>query len=234
MSFTNEFGQPIGKPMPDWNECPDPGDVTLTGRLCRVERFKRIKHAEDLYAAYSQGDGRDWTYLFDGPFETAEEYSKFAEICENGTDRRHYAVVDLATGKAIGGMSLMRIDKRNGVIEIGRLLFSPLLKRSTLSTEAQYLLMSYVFDVLGYRRYEWRCHSMNEPSCRAAVRLGFIFEGIFRDHMIVKGHNRDTAWYAMTTDRWPIQKAAFEAWLAPENFDDQGQQIKKLTELRKE
>lgn len=233
MSYTNKFGQPIGKPMPDWKCCAEPSDVTLTGQTCRVERYKVSKHADDLYAAYSQSDGRDWTYLFDGPFETPEKYHVFAEFCEKSTDPRHYAIVDLATGKAVGTMSLMRVDKMNGAIEIGCISFSPLLMRSKMSTEAQYLLMAYVFDELGYRRYEWKCDSLNEPSRRAAPRLGFAFEGIFYDHMVIKGHSRDTAWYAITADRWPIQKAAFEAWLAPENFDKQGQQIKSLIELRK-
>lgn len=232
MSYTNKFGQPIGKPMPDWNGCPQPTDVTLTGRLCRVERYKIAKHADDLYAAYSQSDGRDWTYLFDGPFATREEYYVFAEVCEKSTDPRHYAVIDLSTNKAIGTMSLLRIDPKHGVIEVGCISFSPLLKRSTLSTEAEYLMMAYVFDDLGYRRYEWKCHSLNEPSRRAAVRLGFSFEGVFRDHMIIKGHARDTAWFAITADQWPAQKAAFQAWLAPENFDEHGKQIKSLTELR--
>lgn len=234
MPYKNKFGQPIGKPMPDWKGCPEPGDVTLTGQKCRIERYKVAKHADDLFAAYSHGDGSDWTYSFEGPFETREQYQVFAETCEKSTDPRHYAVVDIATGKAIGTMSLMRCDKKNGVIEVGCISFSPLLMRSTHSTEAQYLMMAYVFDTLGYRRYEWKCHSMNERSRRSAVRLGYIFEGVFKDHMILKGHSRDTAWYAITAERWPIQKAAFEAWLAPENFNQEGQQKKSLGELRKE
>lgn len=233
MSY-NKFGQPFGQPIPEWKGCDEPSDVILTGRMCRVERYKVSKHADDLFAAFSQSDGRDWTYMFDGPFATIEEYYVFAEVCENSADPRHYVVIDLSTHKAIGTMSLMRIDKKHGVIEVGCISFSPLLKRSTMSTEAQYLLMAYVFDELGYRRYEWKCNSLNEPSRRAAPRLGFEFEGIFRNHMVIKGHSRDTAWFAITNEQWPKQKAAFQAWLAPENFDEHGKQIKSLTNLRDE
>lgn len=233
MPRTNEFGQPIGDPVSGWNGCPQPGDVTLTGRACRLERINVAKHADDLFAVYSQSDGRMWTYMLEEPFTKIEEFHEYMDRCARSTDPRHYTVIDLATSKAIGTMSLMRIDPKNGVIEVGFVTFSPLLQRSTHSTEAQFLLMAYVFDELGYRRYEWKCDSLNEPSRKAAERLGFIFEGIFHGDRVYKGRNRDTAWFAITVDRWPKLKAEFEAWLSLDNFDSQGHQIKSLAELRK-
>lgn len=233
MLCINEFGQPIGDVVPNWEPCPSPEPITLTGRYCRIEQFDVSKHADDLYAAYSHDDGRMWTYLFDGPFETAEEFRRYADKLTNSIDPRHYAVIDLSTGKAVGTMSLMRIKPANGTIEVGYIAFSPLLKQSIQSTEAQYLLMAYVFEQLGYIRYEWKCHSLNAPSRKAAIRLGFTFEGIFEKHMIIKGRSRSTAWFAITNDRWPVLKTAFQSWLNPNNFQTNGQQIRKLEDFHK-
>lgn len=234
MSRTNEFGQPIGEAVPDWKPCSLPQPVTLTGRTCRLEPLNTVKHADDLFAAYNKSDGRDWTYKIAGPFATAEEFRKYAETEEQSLDPRHYSVIDLSSGKAVGTMALEGSNPTNGVVEVGKIAFSPLLKQSTLSTEAQYLLMAYAFDELGYRRYEWRCDYLNEPSRKAATRLGFMFEGNFENYMIYKGWSHDTAWYSITVNRWPNIEAAFQAWLAPENFDGQGRQVRKLEEFREE
>jgi RimJ/RimL family protein N-acetyltransferase len=233
MARQNEYGQDIGFPVDDWAPRPQPGAVTLSGRFCRLEPLDADAHAADLYEAYSQApDGRDWTYLFVGPFANATAYRAYAEAAAKSTDPRHYAVIDLASGKAVGTLALMRIDPAHGVIEVGSVTFSPLLKQSPLSTEAQYLLMAYAFDTLGYRRYEWKCDDLNAPSRRAASRLGFTYEGTFRRAVVFKGRSRDTAWYAIIEEDWPAIKSAFQAWLAPENFNEHGQQLAPLAALR--
>ncbi|MBD1587145.1 GNAT family N-acetyltransferase [Pseudomonas typographi] len=233
MPRTNPFDQPVGEPMLGWSPRPQPGAVTLAGRTCRLEPLNAAQHADALYAAYSQAaDGRDWTYLFVGPFDSAEHYRHYAEAAEQSTDPRHYAVIEQVSGRAVGTLSLMRIDPGHGVIEVGNVTFSPQLKQSVLSTEAQYLLMAYAFDTLGYRRYEWKCDSLNAPSRKAALRLGFSFEGIFRQAVVYKGRSRDTAWYSIIDREWPALKAGFQAWLAPENFDEQGRQRQSLLAMR--
>lgn len=157
-----------------------------------------------------------------GPFANAEEFRRYAEVIAKSTHLQTYIVIDLIWRKAVGMLSLMHIDPRHAVIELGRIAFSPLLQRSTLSTEALFLLLAYVFDQLGYRRCEWRSNSLNAPSRKAATRLGFMFEGIFHKCMVIKDRVRDTAWYAIIDDKRSQIEAAFQAWLAPENFDDQG------------
>lgn len=231
---TNEYGQPIGVPVPGWSARPLPSAATLEGDFCRLELLNVERHADDLYAAYSTApDGRDWTYLSVGPFTDPLAYRGHAEAAARSIDPRHYAVIDKKTGKAVGTLALMRMDANNGVIEVGFVTFSPLLKRTPISTEAQYLLMAYAFDELGYRRYEWKCDSANGPSRAAAERLGFKFEGIFRQATVYKGRSRDTAWFSILDKEWPPLKHAFEAWLAAENFDEQGRQRQSLSDLRK-
>lgn len=233
MARHNEYGQPIGSAIEGWTPRPQPTGVTLSGRYCRLEPLNAEAHAADLYTAYSQAkDGSDWTYLFVEPFEIAEAYRAYAEAAAQSTDPRHFAVIDLASGKAVGTLALMRIDPTHGVIEVGSVTFSPLLKQSPLSTEAQFLLMAYAFDTLGYRRYEWKCDDLNAPSRKAAQRLGFSYEGTFRRAVVYKGRNRDTAWYSIIKEEWPGIKGAFEGWLAPENFDEHGQQRQALAALR--
>lgn len=232
MPRSNEFGQPIGDEVPNWKARAQPEAVILTGRTCQLEPVNVEKHADDLYAAYSTSDGRDFTYMPFGSFSTADEYRKYAEFLTKTTDPRHFAIIDLASKKAVGTISLMHIDPANGVVEVGYVTFSPLLKQSILSTEAQYLLMGFAFDQLGYRRYEWKCDNLNAPSRKAAARLGFTFEGVFRHHQVYKGRNRDTAWFSIITDEWPRLKVAFQSWLSPQNFDDQGRQIKALATFR--
>lgn len=231
---TNEYAQPIGEPVLGWSPRPVPTGVTLEGTYCRLEPLNAERHADDLYAAYRAApDHRDWTYLFVGPFDNAEDYRHYAESAARSTDPRHYAVIERKTGKAVGTLALMRIEPTHGVIEVSNVVFSPLLKQTPISTEAQFLLMAYVFDELGYRRYEWKCDSLNAPSRKAAERLGFSFEGIFRQAVVYRGRNRDTAWFSILDKEWPSLKQAFRAWLSAENFDEQGRQRQSLTEVRK-
>ncbi|MGU7770568.1 GNAT family N-acetyltransferase [Burkholderia sp. MR1-5-21] len=232
-TLTNAFQQPIGQPVPDWSARPRPQRVTLDGRYCRLEPLDADRHAADLYAAYAQAvDGRDWTYLAHGPYTDEASYREYARGAATSPDPLHYTVIDRATGRAVGTLALMRIDPANGVIEVGSVTFSPALKRTPVSTEAQYLLMQYAFDTLGYRRYEWKCDSLNEPSRQAAARLGFRYEGTFRQAIVYKGRSRDTAWYSIVDGEWPAVAAAFDAWLSPANFDAQGAQRQSLAAIR--
>jgi len=229
MTTINEFGQPIGYPVPGWASVASPDAVTLPGRYCTLEHLDPDKHVPDLYAAYAAApDARDWTYLPYGPFPALEAYREWATAASKSRDPRHYAVIDNATHRAVGTMSLMRHDPANGVIEVGNVVFSRALQRTPISTEAQFLFMRYVFDELGYRRYEWKCDNLNEPSRKSAERLGFSYEGTFSQAVVYKGRNRDTAWYAITDQRWPTVRDAFEKWLHPSNFDPDGRQLDPL------
>lgn len=233
MPLQNPYDQPIGDPLPDWTARPHPPRTPIEGRYCRLEPLDALRHAGDLYTAYSQApDGRDWTYLSVGPFDDPQRYRDYCERAAASTDPLHFAVIDRATGAAVGTLALMRIDPANGVIEVGHVTFSPLLKQTPLSTEAQFLLMRRAFDELGYRRYEWKCDSLNAPSRKAAARLGFQFEGIFRQAVVYKGRTRDTAWFSITDGEWPAVRAGFERWLAADNFDEQGRQRASLQALR--
>lgn len=229
----NPFGQPVGETMTDWTPRPTPGDVTLEGTFCRLEPLDVKRHADDLFAAYACApDGRDWTYMSAGPFEDAAAYRHYAERIAHSTDPKHYAVIDTVSGKAVGTLSLMRIDPGNGVIEVGHVAFSPLLRQTPASTEAQFLLMRYVFNTLRYRRYEWKCDSLNAPSRNAAERLGFSFEGIFRQAVVYKDRTRDTAWFSIIDKEWPLIERAFQTWLSADNFTSQQQQKQRLTAIR--
>ncbi len=232
-SVLNEYQQPVGAPLPDWSLRWRPALHVLEGHYCRLEPLDVARHANDLFAAYAQApDGRDWTYMGVGPFTDADSYRTYCEQAAASNDPLHYAVIDMRKGRAVGTLSLMRIDAAQGVVEVGHVMFSPLLKRTPISTEAQYLLMQYVFADLGYRRYEWKCDSLNAPSREAAARLGFQFEGIFRQAMVYKGRNRDTAWFSILDSEWDPLKAAFECWLAPGNFAEDGRQRVSLAALR--
>ncbi|GAA4988707.1 GNAT family protein [Yinghuangia aomiensis] len=229
----NEYGQAVGRPLPGWTAVPAPAGVTLEGRFCRVEPLDADRHAGDLYAAFAlAADGSDWTYMSAGPFDSPADYRAYVTATTQADDPLHYAVVDPRTGKAAGSLALMRQDPSNGVVEVGSVAFSPLLKRTPISTEAQYLLMSYAFDELGYRRYEWKCDSLNAPSRTAALRLGFTFEGIFRQAVVYKGRSRDTAWYSVIDSEWPRVGMALREWLAPGNFDAEGRQKRSLSDIR--
>jgi RimJ/RimL family protein N-acetyltransferase len=227
----NAFEQPIGAPVPDWTGAAAPGRE-LTGRFCRLEPVNVERHAADLYDAYaSAADGRDWTYLAVGPFESLEAYREHLTRAAASADPLHFAVIDLLTGKAVGTLALMRIDRANGVIEVGHVTFSPRLKRTRVATEAMFLLMNEVFGQLGYRRFEWKCDSLNGPSRTAALRYGFTFEGIFRQAIVYRQRNRDTAWFSIIDSEWSTLRESYVRWLDAGNFDAQGQQIERLADL---
>jgi RimJ/RimL family protein N-acetyltransferase len=208
---------------------PHPARIPIHGRFCSLVPLDATEHASDLWAAGLNDPANDdlWLYLGDGPYREFDTFAVAIGKKAASADPLFYAIVR-PNGQAIGVCSLMRIDPANRVIEVGHILFTPLLQRTPAATEAMYLVARYVFDDLGYRRYEWKCNDCNEPSKRAALRLGFTYEGLFRQHLIIKGRNRDTAWFSMLDSEWPARKAAFEAWLAPENFDEKGRQLQPL------
>jgi RimJ/RimL family protein N-acetyltransferase len=226
-------GQPIGPPVPGWRERARPQRIALTGRYCRVAPINVERDAPALFAAYMQApDGRDWTYLAQERPVSAASFREYLAKIAASADPLHYAIVDLASGLAIGTAALMRIEPAHGVIEVGGITYSPALKKTRASSEAMYLLMRYIFDELGYRRYEWKCDSLNAPSRAAAQRYGFRFEGIFRQAIVYKGRSRDTAWFSIIDAEWPRIRTAFETWLNPENFDAAGQQRQPLAAIR--
>lgn len=227
-SAINQHGQPVGRALPRWTPRPLPGIDRLSGRWCTLELLDVERHAEDLHAAYAASGDSGWTYLPVGPFESLTSYREWVRAQTRTSDQRHYAVVDTATGRAVGTLALMRHDPANGVIEVGWVVFSRAMQRTPLSTEAHFLLMRYVFDELGYRRYEWKCDSLNAPSRRAAERLGFVLEGTFRQSTVYKGRSRDTCWFSIIDLEWPLNEQAFQAWLAPDNFDSDGRQRSAL------
>jgi RimJ/RimL family protein N-acetyltransferase len=227
----NELGQPIGPLLPDWKAPSPPPRAPMVGRYCRVEPIDAARHAEDLYRANAADPSRrNFTYLTIGPFDTLDAYREWVTSASRSEDPLFHAIVDAETGKAAGIASFMRIDTKNGVIEVGNLNYSPLLQRKRAATEAMYLMMKRVFE-LGYRRYEWKCDSLNAPSRAAAQRLGFSYEGLFRQAWIYKGRNRDTKWFSIVDGEWPALREAFETWLAPANFDASGRQRVSLSSL---
>jgi RimJ/RimL family protein N-acetyltransferase len=222
--------QPIGLPV-DTTPAKRPEPVTLQGRYGRIEKLGP-QHTADLWTAFT-GHDQVWTYIStDGPFATEAEFSAFLAKRAAADDPYVYAIVD-PSNHAVGYFTLMEIRPQMRVIEVGHVLYSPALQRTPLGTEAQYLLAHYAFETLGYRRYEWKCNALNAPSRAAASRLGFTYEGTFRQAMVVKGQNRDTAWFSILDSEWPAVKAAFERWLAPANFDAAGKQRESLSNLTK-
>jgi len=185
------------------------------------------QHGDALFEGV-QGHDELWTYLFDGPYHDRGRFDEVTAQMAKSEDPLFYAIVDKSSGLAVGRAALMRIEPAHRVIEVGSILYTPKLQRTRGATEAMYLMARYAFDDLGYRRYEWKCNALNAPSRSAALRLGFTYEGIFRQHMMIKGKNRDSAWYSMLDGEWPARKARFEAWLAPSNFDASGRQKKAL------
>jgi len=228
----NDLGQPIGFPVEQWEERPRPPRSPIRGTYCQVVPLDPDIHAEPLYRAYAADQNqRNWTYLPYGPFEELKDFRAWLQLHCIGNDPLFYAIVESETGDAIGLASYLRIEPSVGVIEIGHIHYSPRLQKAPMATEAMYLLMHRVFDELGYRRYEWKCDALNSRSRRAALRLGFTFEGVFRQATIYKGRNRDTAWYSVIDREWPILKKAFRAWLDPGNFNADGLQRKSLSDL---
>lgn len=219
----------LGEPVPDWSSPPRPPHTRMDGRYARVEPLDPERHAAALFAANRESDAI-WDYLPYGPFGTLDAYRAWMSETCLGPDPFFHAVIDKATGKAAGVASYLRINPEAGSIEVGHINYAPALQRTRAGTEAMVLMMRRAFE-LGYRRYEWKCNALNVASRRLAMRLGLSYEGVFRQMMVVKGRNRDTAWYAAIDKEWPALEAAFETWLDPANFDAGGRQRQSLSAL---
>ena len=228
----NESGQPIGRALPDWKAPPFPPRTPLAGRYSRVEPLDEAAHSRDLWDAQRDDpQGLRWTYSFHGPYAEFAAYQRWLQGAQASRDPQFYAIVDAADGRAAGTCAYMRIEPAHGVIEIGNIWLAQRLARTRAATEALYLLMANAF-ALGFRRYEWKCDSCNLPSRAAATRLGFSFEGLFRQAIVYKGRNRDTAWYAIVDGDWRRGlREAFLRWLDPANCDAEGRQKQRLSEL---
>ncbi|CNH75967.1 GNAT family N-acetyltransferase [Yersinia pekkanenii] len=229
----NHFGQIIGAELPHWQPAQQPQREILPGHFCYLAPVNADKHEASLYQAYHMvKDPHDWTYFYCERPDNEGDFHQYLQSLINAKEAFHYTVVDAQSDLALGTVGLQRIDEINGVIEIGSVNWSPRLKRHSAGTEAIYLLLHYIFDKLGYRRCEWKCDSLNEPSNSAASRFGFQYEGQFRQAIVTKGRNRDTNWYSITDREWPLIKQAFNDWLTIENFDNQGRQKVRLQDLR--
>jgi RimJ/RimL family protein N-acetyltransferase len=230
----NEFGQPIGLAMAGWGPRPVPPRTAMQGRFCRVEPIDLERHAAQLHEVFAETPAASWTYLPDymGPHATVAARQEWLKSAVASHDPLWHAIVDARTGGAVGIAAFLRIDGNNGVIEVGGVLFSPRLQRKPAATEAMYLMLRRAFDELGYRRYEWKCDSLNAPSRAAALRFGFTYEGTFRQHMVYRGRSRDSDWFSILDSEWPRLRAMFEQWLKPENFDAQGIQKAGLSAFR--
>lgn len=228
----NELGQPIGFPVPGWSARPRPPRTVMEGRRCNLEPADPDRHAPDLFDAYREDpEDRVWTYLPYGPFANVEDLRTWMRESCMGDDPLFHAIVDRDSGRALGLASYLRIAPGVGTIEVGHINYAPAIQGTVSATEAMYLMMRRVFSELGYRRYEWKCDALNAGSRRAAERLGFTFEGVFRQATIYKGRNRDTAWFAIVDREWPALEAAYDRWLDPANFDRDGRQKTRLSEL---
>jgi len=228
----NEHGQPIGFPIDSWQPCAVPPRTSMKGEHCTLEPFDAKNHGDSLYHAYVKNtDGRHWTYLPYGPFDDPAAFQSWLMKTCLGNDPLFYTIVDASTQQPAGVASYLRISPESGSIEVGHIHYAPALQRTTAATDAMYLMMRRVFDELGYRRYEWKCDALNARSRAAAIRLGFTFEGIFRQATVYKNRNRDSAWYAITDREWPMLKTAYQAWLQPGNFDSEGNQVTTLSQL---
>lgn len=227
-----DSGLPVGVVL-DPVQAKSPARVTLAGRFARLEPLDARTHGRALYEA-THGPDREaiWAYIGDGPFADFESFRISLETKAKSEDPLFFAIIDKADGKAKGYSTLMRIDVPNRVIEVGNIVYGSAMQKTPLATEVQFLLMKHAFEDLGFRRYEWKCNALNMPSRRAADRYGFTYEGLFRQHMIIKGRNRDTTWYAIIDSEWPSIKSGFERWLAPDNFTPDGQQKQSLASLR--
>lgn len=225
---------PDGTAVDNWTPRNFPERVVHSGRTVRLEPLDPTRHEDDLWESAQAANLEPgfWNYLPYGPYTDRSVFERDMAANAASSDPLYYAVINLRTGKAEGVATLMRMDVANGSIEVGHIWFGPALQRSTAATEAIYLLGDYVFTTLGYRRFEWKCNSLNAPSIRAAERFGFVYEGTFRNHLVTKGHNRDTAWFSMIDREWPVLRAAFETWLNPANFDNDNQQIQRLKSIR--
>ncbi|RPI22635.1 MAG: N-acetyltransferase [Actinobacteria bacterium] len=225
MSRVDQFGLPVGEPVADWAPRPLPPRAALPGRYCTVEPLHR-DHGPSLFAAYSEDAGAMWTYMGYGPFPEDGAFQAWLDEQASSEDPRFHAIT--VGGEALGLAAYLRVQPEVGVIEIGHISLAPRLRRTTAATEGIALLMRRAFDELGYRRLEWKADALNAASAAAAVRLGFTYEGTFRKATIYKGRNRDTAWYAIVDDDWPLIRSGLDSWLDPANFDEQGRQIRPL------
>lgn len=228
---TNSLGQLVGFPVPGWTPPPAPSRRTLTGRYCRLEPLDPARHAAALFAANQlEPTGAMWTYLPYGPFASLASYRAWMDQHWCGDDPLFFSIIDQSNGEPAGLAAYLRISPAQGTIEVGHLAYSPGLQRTPAATEAMYLMMEYAFQ-LGYRRYEWKCDHLNAPSRAAAQRLGFSFEGIFRQALVVRGRNRDTAWFSIIDGEWPALRSVLQRWLEPGNFDAAGNQRLRLSDL---
>lgn len=225
----NQYNQPVGESLPNWLPAVTPVPCTITGRFCYLEPLEPDNHFQALYDAYQIEKGtRNWTYL---PYERPESLKAMhtlLSVLKRDNSLVPFAVIPVQTGKPVGFVTLMRIDTASGVLEIGHVNWSPLMQRTTIATEALFLLLQHTFEKWGFRRCEWKCDSLNEPSRKAAMRMGFEYEGTFRHAAVTKGRNRDTAWFSITDTTWPRLQSAILSWLNVSNFDSNGRQIRRL------
>ena len=219
--------------LSDWRARTPVDKVVLEGRFVRLEPLDAKLHGQGLFEASTMSDAKErFRYLLEEPPENIQIFKLWLEKVQASRDPLYFAVIDKTSGKVAGRQTFLRTNAAHGVTEIGHIFWSALISRKPATTEAYYLFAKYVFEKLGYRRFEWKCNDKNEPSKRAALRYGCKAEGVHRQALVVKGENRDTAWFSMLDHEWPVCKAAFESWLSPENFDEHGQQIEKLEEIR--
>jgi RimJ/RimL family protein N-acetyltransferase len=227
----NEFNQIVGCEVKNWHKAEMPQKVSIQGQFCILEPLDIDKHSFKLFETLSiDNQGESWTYLPYGPFANCDEFQSWIKSTTSEPDTILYAVLNAKSQLPIGIAGFLRINPEHGVIEVGHLHYSTLLKKTPAATEAMYLMMKYAFENLGYRRYEWKCNSLNQASRNAALRLGFKFEGIFRQNHVFKNRNRDTAWFSIIDSEWPEIKEKFQKWLSPSNFDSAGNQIVKLAD----
>lgn len=226
---TTSIDQPIGESVPDWQPAPPPPDTPMVGSYCRLERVEASRHLIDLWDAFA-GHDELWTYMPFGPFANEDEFAEVLDIYEQWDGLKGFTIIDEA-GKAVGLAAYLRMAPSDGSIEVGAIVYAPSLQQTTAATEAMYLMAKRAFDC-GYRRYEWKCDSLNAPSQLAAARLGFTYEGIFRQALVYKGRNRDTAWYSIIDREWSTVGRAMELWLRSDNFDGDGRQLRSLAAIR--
>ena len=225
----NSLGQPIGVDIDNWQPCQPPSHKTMIGHFCRLESLDVSRHAQGLFEAFAEDSNQhNWTYLPYGPFEDLPCFIEWLNAYSTSNDPLFYVVINQNNDEIVGMVSYLRITPEVGTIEVGHIHFSPKMQQTPMATETMYLMMARVFDELSYRRYEWKCDTLNAPSKKAAERFGFRFEGLWRQATMYKGRNRDTSWYAIIDTDWPRIKKAYQTWLNPNNFDENGKQKSKL------